>query len=151
MTEVTNIDDTQLDFGFPKEARTKQEMVHEFATTFNASKDHEVILKCLREEVDEMAEAISHLLKEAADVEYVACWAQISGVTEVPQDLAQDLHTMGQYMKAVFHPAILDEAFRRVHVSNMSKLGADGKPIYRDDGKVAKGPNYQTPELIDLV
>jgi len=38
-----------------------------------------------------------------------------------------------------------------VYKSNMSKLGEDGKPIYRPDGKVLKGPNYQPPDLKDLV
>ena len=45
----------------------------------------------------------------------------------------------------------LDEAMHRVHESNMSKLDEDGKPIYRDDGKVLKGPNYKPPNLEDLV
>ena len=45
----------------------------------------------------------------------------------------------------------LDEAMRRVHRSNMSKLGEDGKPIYRGDGKVLKGPNYAPPNLKDLI
>ncbi len=45
----------------------------------------------------------------------------------------------------------LDEALHRVHESNMSKLGTDGKPIYREDGKVLKGPNYAPPNLEDLV
>lgn len=45
----------------------------------------------------------------------------------------------------------LIEAFKRVHESNMSKLGEDGKPIYREDGKVMKGPNYKPPVLDDLV
>lgn len=45
----------------------------------------------------------------------------------------------------------LDEAMHRVHRSNMSKLGLDGKPIRRADGKVLKGPNYQPPNLNDLV
>ena len=45
----------------------------------------------------------------------------------------------------------LDEAMDRVHKSNMSKLGEDGNPIYREDGKVLKGPNYQPPDLSDLV
>jgi len=45
----------------------------------------------------------------------------------------------------------LDEALYRVHLSNMTKLGADGKPIRREDGKVLKGPNYQPPNLTDLV
>ena len=45
----------------------------------------------------------------------------------------------------------LDEALHRVHTSNMSKLDEDGKPIYRKDGKVLKGPNYAPPNLDDLV
>ena len=45
----------------------------------------------------------------------------------------------------------LDEALHRVHESNMSKLDEYGKPIYRDDGKVLKGPNYAPPNLDDLV
>ena len=45
----------------------------------------------------------------------------------------------------------LDEALHRVHVSNMSKLDEDGKPIYREDGKVLKGPNYAPPNLENLV
>ena len=45
----------------------------------------------------------------------------------------------------------LDDCFREVHESNMSKLGEDGKPIYRDDGKVMKGPNYFNPQLGELI
>jgi len=45
----------------------------------------------------------------------------------------------------------LDEALDRVHKSNMTKLGEDGYPIRREDGKVLKGPNYQPPVLTDLV
>jgi predicted HAD superfamily Cof-like phosphohydrolase len=45
----------------------------------------------------------------------------------------------------------LDEALDRVHRSNMSKLDDNGQPIYRPDGKVLKGPNYQPPNLNDLV
>ena len=45
----------------------------------------------------------------------------------------------------------LDEALCRVHQSNMSKLDEDGKPSYREDGKVLKSKNYQPPTLSDLV
>ena len=46
----------------------------------------------------------------------------------------------------------LDEALmRRVHQSNLSKLDDEGKPVLRADGKVMKGPNYQPPDLSDLV
>jgi len=45
----------------------------------------------------------------------------------------------------------LDTCFHEVHASNMSKLGADGKPIYREDGKVLKGPNFFEPELVEIL
>lgn len=41
----------------------------------------------------------------------------------------------------------LEKILREVHRSNMSKLGEDGKPVYRDDGKVMKGPNFTPPEI----
>ena len=67
-----------------------------------------------------------HALKEIADLVYV-CY--------------QYAENMGWF---------LDEALDRVHNSNMSKLDKDGKPIYREDGKVLKGPNYKPPDLSDL-
>ena len=68
-----------------------------------------------------------HALKELADLVYVC------------------------YQYAVNMGWDLDEALHRVHESNMSKLDENGKPIYRDDGKVLKGPNYAPPNLDDLV
>tara|TARA_B100000886_G_scaffold263700_1_gene188266 strand:- start:543 stop:929 length:387 start_codon:yes stop_codon:yes gene_type:complete len=41
----------------------------------------------------------------------------------------------------------LDECFEEVHRSNMSKLGENGRPIHREDGKVMKGPGYFEPDL----
>lgn len=41
----------------------------------------------------------------------------------------------------------IEEVFEEIQQSNMSKLGADGKPIYREDGKVLKGPNYFKPDI----
>ena len=41
----------------------------------------------------------------------------------------------------------LDKCFEEVQNSNMSKLDSDGKPIYNDQGKVMKGPNYFKPNL----
>ncbi|AIZ43501.1 MULTISPECIES: pyrophosphohydrolase domain-containing protein [Cellulophaga] len=41
----------------------------------------------------------------------------------------------------------IEEVFNEIQRSNMSKLGADGKPIYREDGKVLKGPNYFVPNI----
>jgi len=41
----------------------------------------------------------------------------------------------------------IEEVFDEIQKSNLSKLGEDGKPIYRDDGKVMKGPNYFKPNI----
>lgn len=45
----------------------------------------------------------------------------------------------------------LDECFHEVHSSNMTKLGPEGRPLYREDGKVMKGPNYREPNLEPFV
>ena len=71
--------------------------------------------------------AREHMLKELADVVFVC--------HQMAAAFGWDLQT----------------AHNRVHASNMSKLGADGKPIRREDGKILKGPNYFEPSLIDLV
>ena len=67
-----------------------------------------------------------HALKELADLVYV-CY--------------QYAENMGWF---------LDEALDRVHQSNLSKLNEESNPIYREDGKVLKGPNYKPPTLEDL-
>ena len=53
----------------------------------------------------------------------------------------------GNLLRQGFTPEQIDMGFQEVHRSNMSKLGEDGKPIYREDGKVLKGPNYFPPDL----
>ena len=45
----------------------------------------------------------------------------------------------------------LDQCFKEVQRANMSKIGEDGKPIYNDQGKVMKGPNYTKPDLSKFV
>lgn len=51
------------------------------------------------------------------------------------------------YGTAVAFGLDADKLFEEVHNSNMSKLGADGKPIKNEHGKVMKGPNYWSPDL----
>ena len=73
------------------------------------------------------AESCEEIMKEACDLVYVI---------------------LGTFVEFGWD---FDEAFKRVHESNMSKLDAEGKPIYREDGKVLKGPNYHKPDLSDLI
>ncbi len=45
----------------------------------------------------------------------------------------------------------IEEVFEEIQRSNMSKLGENGKPIYREDGKVLKGPNYFKPDIARIL
>ena len=65
------------------------------------------------------------------------------------KELADLIYVCAQYAENMNWD--IEQALRRVHRSNMSKLDDDGNPIYREDGKVLKGPNYQPPDLSDLV
>ncbi len=72
------------------------------------------------------------------------------------KDEAEQLNELADLVYVCFQYAAsqdwdLDEAMRRVHNANMSKLGEDGKPIYRGDGKVLKGPNFKKAVFNDLV
>lgn len=85
-------------------------------------------LKLITEEAKEVNEAVENfdfvnLAQELADLLYVT------------------------YSFAIALGIDIDEVFDAVHTSNMSKLGDDGKPIYREDGKVLKGPNYSPPDI----
>ena len=50
-----------------------------------------------------------------------------------------------------FKQHVIEEVFQEIQASNMSKLGADGKPIYREDGKVMKGPGYFRPNIAGIL
>lgn len=79
----------------------------------------------IEEEVREFIEAedLANMAKELADILYVV------------------------YGTAHAYGIDLDEVFKAVHYSNLSKLGLDGKPIYNEHGKVMKGPNYHEPPI----
>lgn len=88
-------------------------------------------MRLINEEYTEVKEALyegtkEQLAKELADLLYVV------------------------YGTAATYGIPIDEVFTRVHESNMSKLGAGGKPVYRNDGKVLKGPNYKEPTMEGL-
>jgi predicted HAD superfamily Cof-like phosphohydrolase len=75
----------------------------------------------------EVYEDIARLAKELADVEVV-----VQGT-------------------ALEFGIPLDRVYAEVHRSNMSKLGADGKPLRRHDGKVLKGPNYSEADTMSAI
>ena len=86
----------------------------------------------IKEELDELKEAIDKRdLKEVADA-----------LTDILYVTYGAGHAFG---------IDLDKCFEEVQNSNMSKLGKDGKPIYNENGKVMKGPNYFKPNLSKFV
>ena len=82
----------------------------------------------IKEELDELKVALDHKnLKEVADA-----------LTDILYVTYGAGHAFG---------IDLDMCFNEVQSSNMSKLGKDGKPIYNENGKVMKGPNYFKPDF----
>lgn len=125
--------------------RTTLEQVQEFHETYGLPVHGDVNLSCeqtkalrinlLQEELDELKAALAandpqETLDALIDLQYVLDGAFLSFGLQAVKDLA----------------------FDEVHRSNMSKLGADGKPIRRpEDGKVLKGPNYFAPDLSKFI
>ena len=86
----------------------------------------------IKEELDELKEAINNKdIKEVADA-----------LTDILYVTYGAGHAFG---------INLDKCFEEVQNSSMSKLGKDGKPIYNENGKVMKGPNYFKPNLSKFV
>jgi len=87
--------------------------------------------------------------KEFLDAENQLLMGYTVNASECLKELADLVYVCYQYAENVGWD--LDEALNRVHQSNMSKLGEDGVPLRREDGKILKGPNYKEPNLTDLV
>jgi len=126
--------------------------IEEFETAFSYNAPDETRIKLIEEELTEWRQAFSDFLKETADVLYV-----VAGASRVGLDLGPELYErICEFIGVTaaideLNPGITHEVFKRVHESNMSKLGDDGLPVRREDGKVLKGPNYKPPYLMDLV
>jgi predicted HAD superfamily Cof-like phosphohydrolase len=90
-----------------------------------------------------------NLMKEENE-EYLEA-ANNNDLTEVADALGDMLYILcGTIIEHGMQHKI-EEVFDEIQSSNMSKLGADGKPIYREDGKVLKGPNYFKPDIEKLL
>lgn len=121
---------------------TNYQKVKEFMRTFGQTVEQyptipsmEIVnlrYSLIKEELDEFDEAIKN-----------------NDIVEMADALVDILYVTYGALAAFGLPA--DKLFQEVHRSNMSKLGADGKPIYREDGKVMKGPNYTPPDLASIV
>ena len=90
-----------------------------------------------------------NLMKEENE-EYLEA-ANNNDLVEVADALGDMLYILcGTILKHGMQDKI-EEVFDEIQRSNMSKLGEDGKPIYREDGKVLKGPNYFKPSIKEIL
>ena len=115
-----------------KEFRTKYGIQNSRARTMNSYQKNLIV-----EEFKEFLEADGFLFKHGNNVQ-----------EECLKELADLVYVCYQYAENM--DWFLDEALNRVHISNLSKLGEDNKPIRREDGKILKGQNYKPPDLSDL-
>lgn len=94
---------------------------------------------------EEISKLRFDLMKEENE-EYLEA-AHANDLVEIGDALGDMLYILcGTIISHGFQDKI-EAIFDEIQRSNMSKLGADGKPIYREDGKVLKGPNYFKPNL----
>ena len=119
--------------------------VHEFHTAFGlgikekptadlGKAKNQLRFELMREENEEYLEAANN-----------------NDLTEVADALGDMLYILcGTILEHGMQHKI-EEVFDEIQRSNMSKLGADGKPIYREDGKVLKGPSYFKPNIADIL
>ena len=117
---------------------TNFEKVGLFMTTFgqevkkkselSSEKINSLRISLIKEELDELTKAINE-----------------NDILEVADALTDILYVT--YGAGHAFGVDLDKCFDEVQKSNMSKLGDDGKPIYNENGKVLKGPNYFKPDL----
>jgi predicted HAD superfamily Cof-like phosphohydrolase len=109
----------------------------------------EDLKKAIHYLTNELETTTGQRFKEFLDAENQLIMGLTVNSAECLKELADLVYVCYQYAENLDWD--LDKALDRVHESNLSKLGEDGNPIYREDGKVLKGPNYQPPNLTDLV
>lgn len=85
-------------------------------------------------------------LMEEENLEYLDACVQ-GDIVEIADALGDQLYILcGTILKHGLQHKI-EEIFEEIQRSNMSKLGEDGKPVFREDGKITKGPNYSKPDI----
>ena len=123
----------------------KLKAVQEFHESFGLGIQHKPIAK-----LDENKLKLRFDLMAEENEEYLEA-AKNNDLVEVADALGDMLYILcGTILE---HGMLykIEEVFNEIQRSNMSKLGEDGKPIYREDGKVQKGPNFTKPDIAKVL
>jgi len=100
--------------------------------------------------LDEHGFNLRHSLMQEENDEYLeACFK--NSLIEIADALGDQLYILcGTILKHGMQH-IIEDVFNEIQASNMSKLGDNGKPILREDGKILKGPGYFRPDLTKFI
>ncbi|HBK72405.1 MAG TPA: hypothetical protein DDZ39_12255 [Flavobacteriaceae bacterium] len=125
--------------------KNKIKAVQEFHTAFNIGYKNSPIAELSAQKLK-----LRFDLMQEENEEYLEA-AENNDLVEVADALGDMLYILcGTIIEHGMQDKI-EEVFNEIQRSNMSKLGADGKPIYREDGKVMKGPNYFKPNIAEIL
>jgi predicted HAD superfamily Cof-like phosphohydrolase len=89
------------------------------------------------------------LMKEENDEYLEACYN--NSLVEIADALGDQLYILCGTILRHGMQHVIEDVFNEIQASNMSKLGDDGKPILREDGKILKGPGYFKPDLSKFI
>jgi predicted HAD superfamily Cof-like phosphohydrolase len=100
--------------------------------------------------LDEHGFNLRHSLMQEENDEYLeACFN--NSLVEIADALGDQLYILCGTILRHGMQHIIEDVFNEIQASNMSKLGNDGKPIFREDGKILKGPGYFRPNLSKFI
>ncbi|MFZ9055838.1 MAG: hypothetical protein ACO2ZL_08525 [Flavobacteriales bacterium] len=100
--------------------------------------------------IPEQMVRLRHRLMAEETEEYLEA-ALAGDAVEIADALGDQLYILCGTILSHGMQHVIEEVFMEIQSSNMSKLGADGKPIYREDGKVMKGPHYFRPNIAQIL
>jgi predicted HAD superfamily Cof-like phosphohydrolase len=98
---------------------------------------------------DETVKLRHRLMAEETD-EYLEA-ALAGDAVEIADALGDQLYILCGTILSHGMSHVIEDVFMEIQASNMSKLGVDGKPIYREDGKVMKGEQYFKPRIAEVL
>lgn len=119
--------------------------VHEFHTAFGLGINDKPVAH-----IGEDRNLLRYKLMREENEEYLEA-ANNGDLVEVADALGDMLYILAGTIIEHGMQHKIEEVFEEIQRSNMSKLGEDGKPIYREDGKVLKGPNYFKPNIEEIL
>ncbi|WP_309314899.1 bifunctional GNAT family N-acetyltransferase/nucleoside triphosphate pyrophosphohydrolase family protein [Actinomyces oris] len=101
---------------------------------------------------EEFAELVGAVYGQAARAEIESSYRRAVAADDGTRDTVETADALADLIYVIYGMALetgidLASVLAEVQRSNMSKLGADGKPVYREDGKVLKGPDYFPPNV----